>query len=231
MSDLLGFATIALAGLTQASLQLSFGALILLYHASLSRHKRKKTRYLAKSYIWGAAAISFLFVTSFAFIISRFFENGLPLPLLTIVLGILCASALVMYFAYYRRGQHTELWIPRSFSRFITKRAKNTNDAIEAFSLGVISVVVELPLNIALFILAANALLGISTSFLQLTAIFCYAVISVLPLIYLKLTIKSGKTAIASQKWRQKNKQFLKNISGSSFLTLVLFIIAFWIVK
>ncbi len=228
MSDLLGFATIALAGFTQASLQLSLGALILLYHSSLSRHRRKKTRYLAKSYIWGAAAISILMVSSLAFIISRFMPQGLSVFQFIILIGLLCASALIMFLLYYRRGKNTELWLPRSFSRYISRRAKNTNDAIEAFSLGIISIVTELPLNIALYTIAANAILGMRLE-LQFLALLCYAIVAVSPLIYLKLSIKTGKNAISAQKWRQNNKKFLKNISGSSFLTLALFIFAFWI--
>ena len=220
MSDLLCLATIALAGLTQASLQLSFGALILLYHASMGRHRRKRTRFLAKSYIWGVGTVSFLMICCLAFLIDTIMGGALSILGLLILVGTLCAIAFVMWGLYFR-GTGTELWIPRNLSRYVSRRARNTNDNLEAFSLGMLSNFLEMPLSIVLSLVAANAMITMSSQWQVLAA----------PLIYLKLTIKTGHNALEIQKWRQKNKKFLKNIASSSFLTLALFIIAFWVVK
>ena len=124
MSDLLCIATIVLAGLVQASLQLSLGGLILLYHASMGHHRRRKTRFLAKNYIIGAAVISFLMVCALGFLISSLFDGALKTEYLTVCVGIFLASALVMWFFYFRRGKNTELWLPRAFTRYINRRAK-----------------------------------------------------------------------------------------------------------
>lgn len=229
MSDLLCLATIALAGLTQASLQLSFGALILLYHASMGRHRRKRTRFLAKSYIWGVGTVSFLMICCLAFLIDTIMGGALSILGLLILVGTLCAIAFVMWGLYFR-GTGTELWIPRNLSRYVSRRARNANDNLEAFSLGMLSNFLEMPLSIVLSLVAANAMITMSSQW-QVLAALLFAMLSIAPLIYLKLTIKTGHNALEIQKWRQKNKKFLKNIASSSFLTLALFIIAFWVVK
>ena len=230
MSDLLCLATIALAGLTQAFLQLSFGALILLYHSSMGRHRRRKTRFLAKSYIWGVATISFLMICCLAFLIQNIIGGALPVVGLIILIGILCATAIVMWGLYFRNSKGTELWLPRNLSRYVSRRAKSVNDNLGAFALGMLSNILELPLSIVLCLISANAILGLQASW-QIPAALLFAILSVAPLIYLKLTIKTGRTALEIQKWRQKNKKFLKNIASSSFLTLALFMIAFWVMK
>ena len=230
MSDLLGVATICLTALTQASLQLSFGALILLYNASLGRHKKKRTRYLTRSYVLGVASISFLVLSSFAFLISIFTGNGLPLPVLFVVAGVLIASSLVMQFLYFRKGKNTELWLPRNISRYIARRAKKSDDAIETFSLGMLSSLVEFPLSIALYLIAANAITRMSAG-MQLVGLLVYTLLACSPLLYLKLKIRSGKNALEMQAWRRKNKSFLKTIACGNFLTLAFFLIGFWIIQ
>jgi hypothetical protein len=47
------------------------------------------------------------------------------------------------------------------------------------------------------------------------------------PTIFLRLSIRHGRTVVDAQKWRVKNKNFFKTIAGASFLTLALFLLAF----
>ena len=228
MSDLLCVATIILAGLVQASLQLSLGGLILLYHASMGHHRRRKTRFLAKNYIIGAAVISFLMVCALGFLISTLFNGALKTEYLMICVGVFLASAFVMWFFYYRRGHNTELWLPRSFTRYINRRAKSTNDNIEAFSLGLLSSFAEMPLSIALYFVVANCILSMSAQY-QIFAILGYTVMSVFPLIVLKLRVKSGRNVVDFQKARLRNKAYLRIISGSGFAVLAAFVWVYWV--
>lgn len=230
MSDLLCVATIVLAGLVQTSLQLSLGGLILLYHSSMGHHRRRKTRFLAKNYIIGAAVISFLMVCSLAFLISSLFNGALKTEYLTVCVGAFLGSAIVMWFFYFRKGRNTELWLPRSFTRFITRRAKSTNDNIEAFSLGMLSSFAEMPLSIALYFVVANCILTMSDQY-QIFAILGYTILSVLPLVILKLRIKSGQNVVDFQKARLRNKAYLRIISGSGFAILAAFVWSYWVVK
>ena len=228
MSDLLCIATIILVGIVQASLQLSLGGLILLYHASMGHHRRRKTRFLARHYIIGAAVISFLMVCTIGFLISTIFNGALRTEYLVICVGIFVASALIMWLFYYRRGKSTELWLPRSFTRFIQRRAKATNDNIEAFSLGLLSSFAEMPLSIALYFVVANCILNLSAQY-QIAAVLGYTLLSVVPLLILKLRVKSGKNVVEVQQWRLRNKAFARIMSGSGFLVLAAFVTVYWI--
>jgi hypothetical protein len=228
MSDLLCIATIVLAGLVQASLQLSLGGLILLYHASMGHHRRRKTRFLAKNYIIGAAVISFLTVCALGFLISSLFDGALKTEYLTVCVGIFLASALVMWFFYFRRGKNTELWLPRAFTRYINRRAKATNDNIEAFSLGMLSSFAEMPLSIALYFVVANCILSLSAQY-QILAVLGYTLMSVFPLCILKLRVKTGQNVVDFQKSRIRNKAYLRIISGSGFAVLAAFVWVYWV--
>lgn len=226
MSDLLSIATIILAGIIQASLQLGLGGLVLLYHSSMGRHQRRKTRYLAKSYIWGAVAISFAMACTGAFLIQNYIDKAYRQEWMVVCIGMLIACAFVMLLGYFRDGRGTELWLPKSFSRFVTRRAKTTNDNVEAFSLGMLSAFAEFPITLAIYFVVANCLLNVQ---FPLLAALLYALIVAMPMVVLKLCIKSGKNIIAAQKWRINNKRFVKIFSGSGFVVLALFIVAFWV--
>lgn len=226
MSDLLSIATIALAGIVQASLQLSLGGLVLLYHSSMGQHRRRKTRYLAKSYIWGALVISFLAVCTGAFLIEQIFQGAIAREAVFVISGILLASAVVMWLLYYRRGkQTTQIWLPKSLTRYIARRAGNTKDNIEAFSLGMLSVFVELPLTLAIYAVAANCLVTTTQPFIALAV---YLSIVAVPMVALKLRIKSGRNVAEVQRWRIRNKQFVRIISGGAFAVLGFFILTYW---
>ncbi len=228
MSDLLCFATIALAGFAQASLQLSFGGLILLYHASMGQHRRRKTRHLTTAYILGALVITMLAVSGIAFWISQLAGQALTLEMTLICVGMFIACAAIMWLLYYRRGKNTELWLPRSFTRFIARKAKSTDDSVEAFSLGTLSAFAEMPMSIAIFFVVANCILTVSAH-LQLAALLSYLLIVALPMLALKFYVRTGNNAVMAQRWRIKNKTFIRFISSLSFMMLSVFVLTFWV--
>ncbi len=228
MSDLLCFATIALAGFAQATLQLSFGGLILLYHASMGQHRRRKTRHLTTAYILGALVITMLAVSGIAFWISQLAGQALTLEMTLICVGVFIACAAIMWLLYYRRGKNTELWLPRSFTRFIARKAKSTDDSVEAFSLGTLSAFAEMPMSIAIFFVVANCILTVSAH-LQLAALLSYLLIVALPMLALKFYVRTGNNAVMAQRWRVKNKTFIRFISSLSFMMLSVFVLTFWV--
>lgn len=229
MSDIISIATIILAGITQASLQLGLGGLILLYHNSLGKHRRKKTRYLAKNYIIGSCAMTFLMVCTLSFLIGNFFNGSLAPEWLTVCAGIFAACGGIMCLFYYRSGKRTtELWLPKSFTRFIQKKARQTNDNVEAFSLGLLSSFAEMPFSIAIYFVVANCILHMS-GMLQIIAAVSYAIFTAIPLVILKVHVKTGRSAIDAQKWRVQNKAFSRIFSGGAFMILAMFIVAYWV--
>ena len=64
---------------------------------------------------------------------------------------------------------------------------------------------------------------------MPLVAALLYVAIVAAPMVALKIGIKTGKNAIAAQKWRIKNKAFVKLFASSGFVVLALFVVAFWV--
>ncbi len=220
------FSEVFLAAVIHATLQLSLGALLLLYHASLGKHVRKKTRFLVDSYISGMGMLVFLGVAATIFILDRYFEKPLYIEELIIVVGMLVALAIAAWFFYYRRGKSTELWLPRSVARFIDKRAKTTNSNTEAFSLGVLTSLAEMPFTIVLFVVAANSILVLPHLY-QILAVAMYTMITIIPPVALRLAIRKGQTVVDIQRWRVKHKMFFRLLTGIGFLALGFFLFTF----
>lgn len=226
MDMVIPFSEVILTALVHASLQLQLGALLLLYHSSLGKHVRKKTRTIVSSYISGIGTLIFLIIAAACFVFDRFFGKALYPEEIIIIIGMLVALALVMWSFYYKRGKSTELWLPRSVAKFIDHRAKETNSNTEAFSLGVLTSLAEMPFTLVLFIVAANSVLKLPGLW-QLVAIVIYTVIAIIPAVILRFAVRRGSTITAIQRWRVKHKTFMRVISGAGFLVLGIFLFAF----
>ncbi len=223
---LIPISEIILAALVHASLQLQLGALLLLYHASLGRHVRKKTKTIVSSYIAGVGTLVFLSVAAISFIFDRYFGKPLYPEEIVIVISMLVALAVIVWIFYYKRGKSTELWLPRTVARFIDKRAKETNSNTEAFSLGGLTSLAEMPFTLVLFIVAANSILKLSGVW-QLFGVLLYTVITIVPAVILRLAVRKGETITSIQRWRVQHKTFMRVISGVGFLVLGMFLFAF----
>lgn len=230
MDMFIPFGEVILAAVVHATLQLGLGALLLLYHASLGKHVRRKTRNLVDSYISGIGMLVFFLVCTFCFVLDRYFEKPLYAEELVIIVGMLIALAIAAWAVYYRRGKTTELWLPRTVARFIDRRAKATNSNTEAFSLGLLTSLAEMPFTLVLAVVAANSIMSLPSLY-QLLAVALYTIIAIIPLVVLRIAIRKGKTVVDIQRWRVKNKAFLKLITGVGFLVLGIFVFAFEVLK
>lgn len=226
MDMVIPFSEVFLAAVIHATLQLELGTLLLLYHASLGKHVKKRTKNLVSSYIAGVGSLVFLGIAAVAFILDRYFEKPLWTEELIIVVAMLVALAIATWGFYYRRGRSTELWLPRSVARFIDKRAKETNSNTEAFSLGVLTSLAEMPFTLVLTVIAANSTLALPTPY-QLLAVVLYTVVAIIPPIIVRLAVRRGQTIADIQRWRVKHKNFLKIITGVGFLVLGFFLFGF----
>ena len=126
---------------------------------------------------------------------------------MAILASVLLMLALLIWLFYYRTRQSTELWLPKSISRYINKRAKSTESNVEAFSLGALTAFSEIPFSVILMVLAGNSILSLKFEW-QFVATAIYALITVLPLFVLRFSIRRGNTIVDIQKWRVKNKNF-----------------------
>jgi hypothetical protein len=226
MSETLNLATIVLTALVHATLQLSLGCLLLLYHESMGKHIRKRTRRLVSSFIIGVGSIVFLLLASACFVVSNLFANTPHFEIFAIIIGVLAALAIIMWFFYYKRGNSTELWLPKTIAHFIDSRAKVTNNNTEAFSLGILVCLAEMPFTLILILVAGSSIIELPPAS-QTLMVAIYTIITLIPLIFLRLCLRSGKTVVDIQRWRLHNKTFLRIISGVGFLTLGLFLLSF----
>jgi|LSQX01.2.fsa_nt_gb hypothetical protein len=226
MNDFVNVGIILLASITHASLQLDLGCLLLLHHESAGKHIRTKTRKLVSSFVFGVGTIVFLLLAAACFVVDTLFRGTLPPVTLSIAVGVLAALAIAMWFFYYRRGATTELWLPKPVTKFINGRAKVTGSNTEAFSLGVLTNLAEMPFIAILLLAAANSILNSDPAH-QVPLAIIYAIIATAPLIIFRIAIRTGRNVVDIQKWRVKNKLFLRILSGCGFLILGSYILAF----
>ena len=225
MSILVCFSVVFLAALSHAFFQLDIGGLLLLYHASQKQHIPKKTRILASNYILGVLTMILLSLLATSFFLLSL-GGFLKVPELSTLVGLLFAISLIIFTIYYRVGRSTELWLPSAFTRFINSRIEITSSRVEAFSLGLLTSFAEIPFSIILFILASDSFLRLCPC-LQALAIWLYLFVSTLPLLLVRFFVRKGKTVAEIQRWRVKNKLFLRLLGGVGFIVLALFIFAF----
>jgi len=226
MSNLVSLGIVLLSAFAYASLQVNLGCFLLLYHSSVGKHIRAKTRTLATSYLAGVSIFIVLCLAAAGFVLLEFFNSALSLWQISALAGGLVAASLLIWLVYYRFGGATELWLPESVKKFLYSRAKSTNNPVESFSLGLVSCFAELPFSIILFCISANSLLSLPSQY-QFAGICFFAFISILPLLILRLCLRKGSSIVSIQRWRTKNKLFLRILSGTLFLCLGIFIFVF----
>ena len=221
---------IVLAALAHATLQMNLGSLLLLYHESLGKHIKKRTKFLVSNYIFGVFFLVLTSLAATAYFVFLFFGANLSTICLVVLAVVLVALTLCIWLFYYRTGRSTELWLPKPVAQYIMKRAKQTDSNIEAFALGLLASFAEAPFFIVLMLITADSLLKLSMP-LQIAMLILYTVIALLPLVILRLAVRHGKTVVEIQKWRLNNKNFLKALSGTLFITLAIFLLAFRIIQ
>lgn len=213
---------VAAAGALHASFQLGVSVL-----TSLSAHSfgvKRTTNHLlglGGSYILGTFTGVLLLELALTYLLGLVPE---PASMLWAILcGIGAGVGVAVLLFYYRAGRGTMLWLPRSAAEYLMARIKLTKQAIEAFALGLITVVAELPFIIVPILIVAMLFRGhvISTSMLALLG---YAVIATLPLLAVLCLIGSGKKLSAIQRWRETNKGFLQFSAGVGLIVVCLYL-------
>lgn len=228
MIDFVSLGIVLLAGMVHATLQLGLGCLLLLYHASLGKHVREKTRNLVGSFISGIGLMVILSLGAACFLIGVVFGGSLNTWMLIVAISVMLMLAIIMWFFYYRRGRATELWVPKIIAKYIDNRAKVTESNTEAFSLGLLAGFAEMPFTLVLIMVSANGILALPQLWQGIIAVV-YTVMAISPMVVMRYAIRRGKTVVDIQRWRVKNKTFLKVISGIGFAVLGCFMLAFQI--
>ncbi len=225
MDILTSLAIVGFAALIHASFQLSVSVLTLLSgHAIGAKKSRSRVLRLTSSFTTGVGIMTLLLLSLTSLVFLHVFGTEVPLIVWALVCGLVLGIGIAVWLFYYRRGADgTELWIPRSFAKFLSERSKKTNQSAEAFSLGLTSVISELIFIIPTVAIAALVLIDLP-SIWQLVGIGIYTAISLLGLLIVWSLITSGKSLGRIQKWRTENKRFLQFSSGSALIVLGFFV-------
>ena len=214
MNILIAVSIIALAGLIHASFQLSVSmATSLSGHALGRKLAARRTLRLLFSFVAGAFTMTLLCVSFASYAIGVFALHS-SLLWITLTAGLMIVGLAVILF-YYRKTEGTELWISRSFARFLRKRTAKASLAAEAFSLGLTSVVAELLFTIVPIITAACAIIALPP---------IWQIVASLGLLIVALLIGSGRQLSRIQRWREQNKYFLQFAAGLGLIILGFYI-------
>ena len=217
-------AIVTLAALIHASFQLSVSVLTLLSgHAIGAKTAQAKVLRLTFGFVCGVGVMTLLVLSFISLIFLHIFGTNAPEFVWAIACGLLIGVGLAVWLFYYRREKGTSLWIPRSFARHLSDRSKATQHSVEAFSLGLTSVISELLFIAAPMIISALVLLQLPGLW-QLIGIAIYSVISLLTLFIIWVLISSGHKLSGIQKWREDNKHFIQFSAGSALAILGFFV-------
>lgn len=226
METLTAVGIITLAGLIQASFQLSVSVVTLLSGHALGRKSAmKNVLRLALSFLAGVVVMTMLIVSYLAYLLSAFYQDYPSELIWKITIIVLVMAGLITWVIYYRWRSGTSLWIPRGMSRHLTNRTKATRSLAESFSLGLTSVISEILFIIAPATATALALIHLPDQW-KLPGVALYTVLGSLGTLTVVMLIGGGHNIGQIQKWRENNKRFLQFIAGSGFIVLALFIYA-----
>ena len=205
MDTLTALSVVALAALIHASFQL--GVSIITTLSSYARGRKAPNRTLQRltgGFLGGVMTMTLLTVSLAGCIASDFYRSVSTPQSWTIITILLVSIGVFVWLLYYRRGDGTSLWIPRSFSRFLQRRIAQVSLITEAYNLGLASVASEL-----LFVAVPATAAAISLGTLLVTVL-----------------IGSGHSLSSIQRWRERNKHFLQFAAGTGLIVLGLYLYA-----
>lgn len=221
MEYLIPFSIIALAAAIHGSFQLSISTLTLMSGHSLGR-KQSQSRLLRllSGFVSGVAGITALLFIAFVYSIEFALDDrGVPAVLWAALCGILFGLGVAVWLFYFRKGNGTMLWLPRTVALYLAERSKRTKSTAEAFALGMASVTGELLFIVAPLGVAAMVSVTLPPA-LQVAALLLYVPVSLLSLLLVAALVASGHKISQIQRWREENKRFLQFMAGSSLLVL-----------
>lgn len=211
---------VALAALLHASFQLAVSVMTLLSGHALGRGRsHSRLMHLALSYIGGNTLIILLLLVA-----ATYFATTLTVlsPVLWAVFSSVgIAAGLSVLLFYYRDGGKT-LWIPKPSADFLYERTKKTTRGFEAFGLGIMTGIAELPFIATPMLLVALLLKGDPTIDRAAT-IMVYTFVATTPLLTVLALIGAGHKVSRLEQWRANNRRFLQLLSGTGLLVISLY--------
>ena len=222
---------VILAMLIMASMQLTPGVFSLFYHYALGKHSPKFASVLSLYFILGVETISAcLFLSSFYLTNIIFFNYPYPEHsfLAWILCGILIALSIATLLFYYRKGSGTQLFLSRDSARTFIVNAKKTSSRSDAFLLGAISSICELPFTFPLFLLTSVEIVEMNTIFFPSNLLtIIYILTPTIPLFFIRWRFQTGSNLANIQKSRVRDKHFNRLFISACYIIIVILMITF----
>ena len=234
MSFFISLGIVFLAMLIMASLQLQPGVFVLFCHYALGKFSKKRASDLTLFFILGTeTAAACLFLCSYYLANLLFFYQFRPETsfFAWVLVGILIALALMSFFCYFRPGSGTKLFIPRKCAKNLDTHAKNAKSRSDAFLLGALSSICELPFTLSLYLITSIEIIEMTVEFRPSNFLtLLYILIPTIPLFIIRWKFQLGRNLADIQKSRVKDKNFTRFILGLSYLAITILFIYFRII-
>lgn len=220
-----GLLLVAFLAVLHASFQVATSVLTLLSGHSFIRSKaHHRLTSLNLAYTAGVFMATSLLIAGLTSAFILWLPYDLINSLWLVLIGVSVTVGLMIMLFYYRDSKGTQLWVPRSFAVYLESRAKSTKNIIEAATLGVVSVLAELPFTAVLIVTTSLVLASSVLIDDHLLIIGLYALVAVLPLLVITSLLSAGHKLSHIQRWRESNKQFLQFASGAGLLVAAIFV-------
>ena len=215
-----------------AFLQLEPGIFALFSHYARGKFPAQKRALLTTFYMLGAETIAaILFICCLLFVNLLFYyvfrpENSF---LIWIAAGILFALALVCLLCYYRPGAGSQLFIPRHAADALRHYAHHANSRSDAFALGALTGILEIPFTLPLFAISAISIIELATAWFPNLFLGLFVILApLLPLVIIRLKYRAGYHLADFMRARVRAKSFVRLLLCFAYTALaVLFICEF----
>lgn len=221
MNTLDPLAIILLAGLVHASFQLGISVMTVMSGHALGK-KTAKTHVTSLSawYSLGGALMIALSLSFLTIIVQNIAPHGIPAEYWGVISGLAIGIGVAIWAVYFRHRQGgTILWVPRPLADYLSSRARHTSVSVEAFNLGMTSIIAETLFSIAPLLVSAFILVSLPAP-MQLAGLVLYVFVASLPLLCITVLIGGGHSTARIQRWRELNKRFLQFAAGSASIIL-----------
>lgn len=229
MSSIISLGIVILSMLILAFLQLTPGVFALFRHYANGRFSRKKAAMLSTFFAIGTETVAAsLFICALLSANAFFFYSPRPETgfLSWILVGILLALALICLLCYYRSGTGSQLFIPRRCAAALENYAASATTRSDAFVLGALSGVLELPFTLPLYLISAIALIQLTAAFgpSDLLAI-PFILAPTAPLFALRLRFRTNYNLADIMRARAHDKVFIRILLVFSYVSLAILFI------
>jgi hypothetical protein len=231
MSFFISLGIVILAMLIMASLQLQPGVFALFYHYASGKYSKKKTSDVTLFFILGAEVASACLFLCAYYIANLFFlcqfrpETSF---FAWVLVGILIALALMSFTCYFRPGPGTKLFISRKCAKNLDTHARNIKSRSDAFTLGALSGVCELPFTLPLYIITSIEIIEMTVEFFPSHLLtLLYIIVPAIPLFIVRWKFQLGRNLANIERSRVKDKIFTRLILGFSYIAISILFIYF----